>query len=81
MNTFAKPGLSESASRNQAINPSRVQEMQNFLQRLQERGLFRPPKYSLNPGLAAAPQGTQTTHNQQSMEIASRVSSELQLDG
>ncbi len=62
MNTPTKPTLEDVSIRNQAVIPERVQQMQEAVKRLQDRGLLQPPKYGLRPGLANAPHGAAPAH-------------------
>lgn len=67
MSTPTKPTLQEAASRNQAVKPERVQQMQEVVKRLQDRGLLQPSKYGLQPGLANSPHGAAAAHGTRMM--------------
>lgn len=67
MSTPTKPTLEDVSSRNQAVKPERVQQMQEAVKRLQDRGLLQPPKYGLQPGLAHVPHGTAAAHGTRMM--------------
>jgi hypothetical protein len=58
MNTSAIPGLEDSARRNPKIKPERVRQMQEIVQRLQNCGLLKPPKYGIQPPFASDQRGT-----------------------
>lgn len=62
MTTPTKPTLQEAASRNQAVKPERVQQMLEAVKCLQARGLLKPSKYGLQPGLASSHHGTAAAH-------------------
>lgn len=57
MNTPVKPTLEEVAQRNPAIAPDRVRTMQEVVKRLQDRGVLKPSKYGIEPGLSGTKSG------------------------
>lgn len=53
MNPPTKPTLEESARRNPGVTADRVQEMQEIVKQLQDRGVLKPSKYGIQTGLTA----------------------------
>jgi hypothetical protein len=53
MNLPVKPTLEESARRNPGVDADRVQRMQAVVKQLQDRGVLKPAKYGVQPGLTA----------------------------
>ena len=67
MNTPAKPTLEESARRNPGVAPDRVRKMQDVVKQLQDRGVLKPSKYEIQPGLTASRSGLAAFHRVQSV--------------
>ncbi len=62
MNPRAQPTLEESARRNPGVTPDRVQKMQEVVKQLQDRGVLKPSKYGIQPGLTAPRTGVAASH-------------------
>jgi len=62
MNPPAKPTLEESARRNPGVTADRVQKMQEVVKQLQDRGVLKPSKYGIQPGLTAPRAGMAASH-------------------
>lgn len=70
MNPPVKPTLEESARRNPGVTSDRVQKMQEVVKQLQDRGVLKPSRYGIQPGLTAPRAGSAAS---QGLRMMNRV--------